>query len=345
VAYQLSGLVAQFGGELIGDDISISQVATLGTAKRDHIVFVADPKYLKQLSSTQAGAVILTPSVSDATLLPRIVTQNPYLYFARVAALMNPPARPAPGIHPTAFVDEGAEIDTTASIGAHASIGRGAHVGAGTILEAGCRIGDNVQIGRDCRFYSNTVVYHGCQIADRVVVHAGAIIGSDGFGNAWTGSEWFKIPQLGIVRIGCDVEIGASTTIDRGALGDTVIEDGVRLDNQIQIAHNVYIGRNTAMAACVGVAGSARIGANCVLGGSAMILGHVELADRVNVMAATYVSKSIKKAGTYVGQYPVQTYEDWLANASHLRRLDSLATRLKALERRVGKADVDEHNK
>ena len=339
MAYRLSELVERFGGELHGDDVVVEQVASMEAAGPHELVFVGDQKYLKQLDDTRAGAVVLTAATVDATSLPRIVSPNPYLYFARVAALLNPPARPRPGVHPTAFVDASAVVDASASIGPLASVGAHARIGANTVLEAGCRIGDGVNIGGDCRFYPNVVVYHGCTIGDRVVVHGGAVIGSDGFGNAWTGSEWFKIPQLGSVRIGNDVEIGASTTIDRGALGDTVLEDGVRLDNQIQIAHNVHVGRNTAMAACVGVAGSARIGANCMLGGSAMILGHVEIADRVNVMAATYVGKSIKKAGTYVGQYPVQSYDDWLANASHLRRLDGLATRLKDLERRVGKTD------
>jgi len=342
VTYLLSEIAARFGGELIGEDIRVERVATLEAAGPSDIVFVGDPKYAKQLATTAAGAVIVNAALAAATSLPRIVVPNPYLCFARTANLLHPPARPAPGIHPSAVIAEDVVLGEGCHVGAFVSIGAGSRIGANTVLEAGCRIGTGVAIGADGYCHPNVVVCADTQIGARVILHPGAVIGSDGFGNAWQGDGWFKIPQLGRVVIGDDVEVGASTTIDRGALGDTTIEDGVRLDNQIQIGHNVHIGKHTALAGCVGVAGSTRIGAYCTFGGSAMILGHLDIADRVNIMAGTLVGKSIKKAGTYVGQYPVQTHEDWLANASHLRRLDALAGRLKELERKVGHAVTDD---
>jgi len=342
VTYLLSDIVARFGGELIGEDIGVDNVATLEAAGATDIVFVGDPKYAKQLAGTGAGAVIVNAASVDLTTLPRILVSNPYLFFARTATLLNPPARPAPGVHPSAVVSDGVTLGEGCHIGPFVTIGAGSEIGANVVLEAGCRVGTDVVVGADSFCHPNVVLCAGTRLGARVIIHPGAVIGSDGFGNAWQGDGWFKIPQLGRVVIGDDVEIGASTTVDRGALGDTVIEDGVRLDNQIQIGHNVHIGKHTAMAGCVGVAGSTRIGAYCTFGGSAMILGHLEIADRVNIMAGTLVGKSIKKAGTYVGQYPVQTHEDWLANASHLRRLDALAGRLKELERKVGPHGTDD---
>ncbi|WP_269533199.1 UDP-3-O-(3-hydroxymyristoyl)glucosamine N-acyltransferase [Chitinimonas sp. BJYL2] len=338
----MSELVAQLGGELLGDDVLVHQVATLEGAGVGQLAFLASAKYRKQLNDCRAAAVVVSPDMRDATTLPRIVAANPYLYFARVSTLLNPPARPVSGVHPSAIVAADAQLGDNVSIGPFVSIGQGARIGDGTVIEAGCRIGDHVEIGADGCLHPNVVVYAHCRLGDRVIIHANAVIGADGFGNAWTGEGWYKIPQIGRVLIGNDVEIGASTTIDRGALDDTVIEDGVRLDNQIQIAHNVRIGKHTAMAGCVGVAGSTHIGAYCTFGGSAMILGHLQIVDRVNVMAGTLVGKSILKAGTYVGQYPVQSHEDWLANASHLRRLDAMASRLKNIERKVGHSDADQ---
>lgn len=342
MSFRLSDFVAKLGGELVGDDLAIRQVAALETAKADELGFLANPKYRKQLAESTAGAVVLAPEARELTDKPRIVVKNPYLYFAKVSALLNPPQRPATGIHPTAVVAPDAIVADDVSIGPYVTIAAGASIGSGTVIEAGCRIGAGVEIGEGGWLYPNVVVYHDCRLGKRVTLHSGAVIGADGFGNAWDGEAWFKIPQIGRVLIGDDVEIGASTTVDRGALGDTVLEDGVRLDNQIQIAHNVHIGKHTAMAGCVGVAGSTRIGAYCTFGGSAMILGHLEIVDRVNIMAGTLVGKSVLKAGTYVGQYPVQSHEDWLANASHLRRLDAMAQRLKELERRIGRQDADQ---
>lgn len=340
----LSELIRYFGGELHGADVAITQVAGLDTATATHLGFLSNPKYRKQLQDSAAGAVVLGPDAQDATDKPRIVVKQPYLYFARVSAFLNPVARPAAGVSAAASIAGSAQIDPSAHIAAQVTVGEGVRIGRRVVVHAGCRIGDGVTLGDDVLLYPNVVIYHDCHLGHRVIVHSGAVIGADGFGNAWDGEAWFKIPQIGRVMIADDVEIGASTTIDRGALGDTVIEEGVRLDNQIQIAHNCRIGRHTAMAGCVGVAGSTHIGAYCTFGGSAMILGHLEIADKVNVMAGTLVGKSILKAGTYVGQYPVQSHADWLANASHLRRLDALAQKVKELERQLANQTNHAHH-
>lgn len=331
----LSQLIAQFGGELVGADIVVSQVANFELAEADDISFVAHEKYLAAAEASAAGALVVGTSWRGMVTKPHIVAAQPYLYFARIAALFNPPFAAHPGIHPSAIIASSAHIEPSAQIGPLVSIADGASIGAHTLIEAGCRIGPHAVIGEGAHLYPNVVIYHDCIIGNRSIIHSGAVIGADGFGNAWDGANWVKIPQIGRVVIGEDVEIGASTTIDRGALGDTVIEDGVRLDNQIQIGHNCHIGRHTAMAGCVGVAGSTKIGAYCTFGGSAMILGHLDIVDRVNVMAGTLVGKSILQPGTYVGQYPVQTHADWLANASHLRRLDALAKKVKELEKKL----------
>jgi UDP-3-O-[3-hydroxymyristoyl] glucosamine N-acyltransferase len=336
VAYHLSDFVRQFGGELIGDDIAVAQVATLESATSSDLVFVGHAKYAAKLATSAAGAVILSADNATITDRPRLVVANPYLYFAQVATVLNPTPLPAPGVHPQALVAASASLGEGVSIGAFATVGEGAVIGDGAVIEAGCRIGDGVILGDGSRCYGNVVIYAGCQIGNRTIIHANAVIGADGFGNAWTGSAWFKIPQIGRVVIGDDVEIGSATTIDRGALGDTVIEDGVRIDNLVQIAHNVRIGKHTAIAACTGIAGSSHIGAYCTIAGAVMMVGHVEVADRVTVLGGTLVGKSISQPGVYGGHYPMQKHEDWLGNAAHLRRLDSMAKRIKELERQVG---------
>lgn len=338
--FLLSEVVAKLGGELHGEDVRISGIASLEAAGMGEISFLANPKYRKQLASTQAGAVIVSADALADLRKPAIVCRNPYLYFAKVSSLLNPVTKPSPGRHVSVVVAASARIDATAAIGALATIGENAVIGPGVVIGAGCRIGDGVSIGADSCLYPNVVIYPQCVVGERVIIHAGAVLGADGFGLAWDQDHWFKIPQIGRVVIGNDVEIGANTTIDRGALGDTVLADDVKLDNQIQIAHNVQIGAHTALAGCVGVAGSTRIGAHCTFGGSAMVLGHLEIADRVNVMAGTLVGKSIKQAGTYTGWYPVQKHEDWLSNAAHLRHLDKLAQKVKALERQLATLGV-----
>lgn len=334
VAYRLSDIVGKLGGRLLGDSqVQVSQVATLERAGPDQISFLANSKYRAQLAGTRAGAVIVSEQDADATSLPRIVSDNPYAYFAKVSAIMNPPPPAKPGIHSSAIIGPGARIDPTASIGAMTVVGQAATIGAHSIVGDGCCIGDNVVIGSYARLYPRVVIYHDCVAGDRLIAHSGAVIGSDGFGMAMEDGRWIKIPQIGKVIIGDDVEIGANTTIDRGALDDTVIEDGVKLDNQIQVAHNVRIGAHTAIAGCVGIAGSTTIGKYCRIGGSAGILGHLHIADHVEIAAFTLIGKSIRKAGSYVGIFPFSAVDDWRRNSMHLRHLDELAGRIRSLEK------------
>ncbi|WP_137938345.1 UDP-3-O-(3-hydroxymyristoyl)glucosamine N-acyltransferase [Chitinivorax sp. B] len=333
--FRLSELVARFGGELIGDDIVISYVAPLDGAGVGALSFLANPKYRNQLADTQAEAVIVPAAAKDATDRPRIVAKDPYLYFAQVSSLLNPPQRLAVGVHPSAMVAASAQLGVNVAIAANAVVGEGVVLGDNTEIFAGAVIGDGVIIGAGSRVYGNVTIYHGCVLGKRCTVHSGAVIGADGFGLAWTGQDWFKIPQIGRVVIGDDVEVGANTTIDRGAMADTIIEDGAKLDNQIQIAHNCVIGKHTAIAGCVGIAGSTRIGAYCTVGGAAMFVGHIEICDKVHIAGGTLVSKSITKPGAYAGNYPMAPRDEWLKNAAHIRHLDALATRVKALERQL----------
>jgi UDP-3-O-[3-hydroxymyristoyl] glucosamine N-acyltransferase len=334
--YRLAEIVQRFGGELRGDpDVLITQVATLETAGPGHISFFSNPRYRKQLELTQADAVLVTADVAETTERARIVCKDPYAYFARLSALLNPLPSVVPGIHPSAAIHPSARVAQSASIGAFVAIGAGVEVGEGTMIEAGCVIGDRVRIGSGCWLYANVTLYHDCVIGDRVILHSGGVIGADGFGIAWEEGRWNKIPQIGRAIIENDVEIGANTTIDRGALDDTVIEEGVKLDNQIQIGHNCRIGAHTAIAGCVGIAGSTRIGRYCRIGGGAMISGHLDIADHVEISGATTVAKSILKPGTYTGMFPVSLHRAWLTNASHIRHLDSLVDRVRQLEARI----------
>lgn len=336
ISYRLADIAAQLGGYVLGDgEVRVAQVATLENAQAGHISFLTNSKYRAQLANTLAGAIILGEADAAATALPRIVSDNPYAYFARVSALLNPLPEVRPGVHPGAIVAVSAKIDATASIAATAVIGEGVTIGAHSVIAEGCCIGANTVIGSRARLYPNVVVYHDCIIGDNLIAHSGAVIGSDGFGIAMDAGRWVKIPQIGRVVIGNDVEIGANTTIDRGALDDTVIEDGVKLDNQIQVAHNVRIGAHTAIAGCVGIAGSTTIGKYCRIGGSAGILGHLQIADHVEISSFTLVGKSIKKLGSYSGIFPFSSNDDWRRNAVHLRHLDELVKRIKVLEQQI----------
>jgi UDP-3-O-[3-hydroxymyristoyl] glucosamine N-acyltransferase len=318
----VADIVARLGGECVGDSsLSIDRVATLEAATSNSIGFLANPRYRSQLAITEAGCVIVAPALRDeaAARGTAIITADPYLYYARLSQWWVGGVRPIvqSGVHSSAVVDVGADVNASASIGPLACIGAGASIGAYT------RIGARV------------VVADGCHIGERCIVHPGAVIGADGFGFAPNAGQWEKIEQLGGVRIGNDVEIGANTCIDRGALDDTVIEDGVKLDNLVQIGHNVRVGAHTAMAGCVGVAGSARIGAHCTLGGGAIVLGHLELADHVHVSAATTITRSILVPGQYSGMFPFDDNAAWEKNAATLRRLHALRDRLRALEKKT----------
>jgi len=331
---RLDEIVARFGGELTGPgDVTISRIATLDAAGPGDLAFLANPKYRQQLATTRAAAVIMAPP-AEAGPAAVILTPQPYLYYARVAQWLSPTPAAEAGIHPSAVVES--EVPVSASIGPNVWIGAGARIGDGAAIAANCSIGPGAEIGADTRLAANVAVYAGCRIGARCLIHSGAVIGADGFGFAREGDgSWVKVPQVGRVLIGDDVEIGAGTTIDRGALGDTVIGDGVKLDNQIQVGHNVHIGACTAMAGCVGIAGSAVIGERCTVGGGAVILGHLRIGDDVNISAGTLVAKSIPKPGTYSGTVPFLEHGEWLRNFSRLRHLDAMADKIHALEQRL----------
>ncbi|HVL36440.1 MAG TPA: UDP-3-O-(3-hydroxymyristoyl)glucosamine N-acyltransferase [Burkholderiales bacterium] len=320
-ALTLDEIAGRLGGRVEGDGTTrVHQVGSLQGAVPGEIAFLASPRHRHHLAATRASAVILAAEAEALTALPRIVCEQPALYFARLSQLFNPLTTQPEGIHPSAVVAAGARLGARVSIG------------------AGCVIGEGVQIGDDSCLYPRVVVYPGCTLGRRVIVHAGAVIGADGFGIVRDAEgRWIKVPQIGAVRIGDDVEIGANTTIDRGALDDTVIEEGVKLDNLVQIGHNARIGAHTAMAGCAGVAGSAVIGRHCTLGGAANVLGHLSLADHVNVSAGTMISRSIRQAGTYTGLYPFDENKAWARNTALVRHLADLAERLRTLERKEKK--------
>ena len=316
--FTLGQIAARLGGRVAGDSQTlIRQVGSLERAAAGQITFLSSSRNKSKLAQTRAAAVILAPENERLTKLPRIVAENPYAYFARVSQLFNPVVLQASGVHPSAVVSKAASLGKNVSIG------------------PGCVIGDDVAIGDDSCLYPRVVIYPNCTLGKRVVVHSGAVIGADGFGIAREegrdegreGGRWVKIPQIGGVRIGDDVEIGANTTIDRGALDDTMIEEGVKLDNQVQVGHNVRIGAHSAVAGCVGIAGSADIGRHVTIGGAAMIVGHIRIADHVHVSVGTLISRSLSKPGTYTGFYPFDEHEAWRRNAAQLRRLGKAKSR------------------
>jgi UDP-3-O-[3-hydroxymyristoyl] glucosamine N-acyltransferase len=333
VTLRLGAIVEALGGVLHGDpELLIEGLAPLDEAQSSDVSFLSQARYAAQLASTQAGCVIVGPAhVQQARARGACIeTEQPYLYFARVTQLWKRrlPRLQQPRIHPSAVIDPHAHIDPTAIIGPLCVVEQGAMIGAGTQLTS------RVTVGADCR------------VGQRCILHSGVVIGADGFGFALDGARWEKIEQLGAVRIGDDVEIGANTCIDRGALHDTVIEDGVKLDNLIQIGHNVHVGRHTAMAGCVGVAGSARIGAHCTVGGGAVVLGHLSLADGVHVSAASVVTRSINKPGQYTGVFPLDDNAAWEKNAVTLKQLARLRDRVRALEAKLAASDdrTDNHS-
>jgi UDP-3-O-[3-hydroxymyristoyl] glucosamine N-acyltransferase len=333
-SYSLREITRLLGGEIEGDPgIEVRRVSTLENASPDSIAFLANARYLQQIKTTRAGAVIVGESGRGAARIPRIVCANPYAYFARVSALFNPAPGARAGVHAAAVVDGSARVAADAEIGPCAVIDRGADIRPGCVIGAGCYIGEGVAIGPGSRLYANVTVYHGCEIGSGVILHSGVVIGADGFGLAPDAGRWIKVPQVGRVRIGNEVEIGANTTVDRGAIDDTVIDEGVKLDNQIQVGHNVHIGAHTVIAGCVGIAGSARIGRHCRIGGGAGIGGHITIADGVDISAFTVVTKSIDRPGTYTGTYVFEPHREWLRNAAQLRHLGELARRVRALEK------------
>jgi len=340
-AVALAEVVAALGGTLVGDPaMPIERLAPLDTADARSLSFLANPRYAQQLDTTAAACVIVAPALCARAEKrgAAIVADDPYLYFARLTQWWAARARPAvaAGVHASAIVDAGAVVDPTARIGALAHVAGGAVIGARADIGSHCAIGAGAVVGEGTRLAPHVTLGDRCRIGARGIVHAGVVIGADGFGFAAAGygddARWEKIAQLGAVRIGDDVEIGANTCIDRGALDDTVIGDGVKIDNLVQIGHNVHIGDHTAIAGCVAIAGSARIGRHCRIAGAASIVGHIVLADGVGVSAATLVTRSLAAPGQYTGVYPLDDHASWEKNAATLRQLHRLRERLRDLE-------------
>ncbi|MCC6206820.1 MAG: UDP-3-O-(3-hydroxymyristoyl)glucosamine N-acyltransferase [Gammaproteobacteria bacterium] len=342
--FSLGDLAERFGGEVHGDGACmIHAVATLEQAGPGEITFLANPHYRGLLAGTNASAVILAPRFVGDCPTHALVTDNPYSVYARVAQLLYPSRRLVPGVHRSACVEASSVLKEGVSIGANAVIGAQVRVGRDVRIGPGCVVEDGVEIGAGSTLVANVTVCHGSRIGERALIHPGVVIGADGFGFARDREGWIKIPQLGCVIIGDDVEVGANTTIDRGALEDTVIEEGVKLDNQIQVAHNVRIGAHTAIAGCTGIAGSTRIGRRCAIGGGVGILGHLEIADDVQITARTLVTHSITASGSYSSGTPLEATAAWRKNHVRMKQLDDMAKRLSELERLVmAKMDEDE---
>jgi UDP-3-O-[3-hydroxymyristoyl] glucosamine N-acyltransferase len=322
--FTLGELAVRFGLTLQGEpELKVHSVATLARAESGGLSFLANSRYRRQLETTKATAVLV--SAEDAAHCPvaALIHPNPYLAYARIAALMHPEVSPAPGIHPSAVVSSRARAAASASIGPLVVVEDDAEIGERVSLGPGCIVQRGARIGADSVLVSRVNLYPGVTLGKRCILHAGAVVGADGFGFAQNSGTWVKVPQLGSVRIGDDVEIGANTTIDRGAIDDTVVEDGVKLDNQIQVGHNVVIGAHTAIAACTGISGSTVIGQRCMIGGMVGFAGHLTIADDVVVTGCSLVSASIKKSGSYSSGMPTVETRLWRRMVAHLRRLDS----------------------
>jgi UDP-3-O-[3-hydroxymyristoyl] glucosamine N-acyltransferase len=332
--YSIAELAERFGLTASGDGSrAIDGVGTLVGAGPSQLSFLSNSKYTAQLAATRAGVVVLREENLADCPTAALVAADPYVAYAKIAALFERlPAAPA-GIHPSAVVAASAQVSSSASVGPGCVIADRAVIGDGVVLGPHCIIGEDCTVGAQSRLVARVTLVTRVTLGQRVLVHPGAVIGSDGFGLAFDKDHWIKLPQLGGVRIGDDCEIGANTTIDRGALDDTVLEEDVRLDNQIQIAHNVHVGAHTAMAGCAAVAGSAKIGRYCMIGGNAGVLGHLELADRVTITAKSLVTHSIREPGEYSSGVPLQDNRQWRKNAARFKHLDEYARRLSALEK------------
>ena len=335
--YRLSQIAAELGGEVRGEDIAVAAVRPLADADAAHISFLANPKYKAEVHESRAGAVIVSPKVADEFAgRSLIVAADPYLYFAKVARLFSPVVKARAGVHPTAVVEPSATVPASCEIGAHAYIGENTVLGencrilAGAVVEHDCTLGDEVVVR------ANAVIYYGCTLGNRVEIHSGAVIGADGFGLAFAGDSWFKIPQTGAVTLGDDVEIGSNTNIDRGAMSDTTVGRGTKIDNQVQIGHNCKIGEHTVIAAKTGISGSVTIGNYCIIGGGVGTVGHISIADKTTIGGGTSVTHSITESGQHVaGIFPMSSYRDWARNAVYIHRLGETEKRLKQLEKQV----------
>jgi len=321
--FSLGELAVRFGLELRGEpSLRVSRVATLSHAQPGTLSFLANPKYRRQLESTRATAVLVAPENAASCPVAALVDPNPYLAYARIAGVLHPEAPAAPGIHPSAVVSAKARVAPSASVAALAVIEDDAQIDDWVLVGPGSIVQHGAHIGADSRLIARVTVCAGVRIGQRCILHAGAVVGADGFGFAPDAGTWLKVPQIGSVQIGDDVEIGANTTIDRGAIEDTLVEQGVKLDNQIQVGHNVTIGAHTAVAGCVGISGSTTIGRRCMIGGGVGIAGHLTIADDVVVTGCSLVSASIRQAGSYSSGMPAVETRLWRRMVAHLRRLD-----------------------
>ena len=319
--YSLGELAVRFGLELQGDpETRVSHVATLSQATPGSLSFLANSKYRRTLQTTRAGAVVLAAADASGCPVAALIGPNPYLSYARIAELLHPAPKAAPGVHPAAVVSPAVRIPASASVGALAVIEDDVEIGERAVIGPGCVVQRGARVGADTHLVARVNLYPGVVLGERGLVHAGAVIGADGFGFAPDRGTWFKVPQVGSVRIGDDVEIGANTTIDRGAIGDTVVEHGAKLDNQIQVGHNVIIGEHTAIAACTGISGSTTIGRRCLIGGMVGFAGHLNIADDVMVTGCSLVSASIREAGSYSSGMPTVPTRAWRRMVAHLRR-------------------------
>ena len=341
--WPLGRLAEELGAELRGDPERVVRgIAPLGAAGEGDLSFLANRRYLADLRATRAGAVILAPDDADSSPTAVLVLSNPYLGYARAAALMEDLPAPESGVDPSAVVAPTAVVSSAACIGPLAVIESGASVGPGAWIGPGSVVGAEAVVGEGTRLVANVTVCRGVRLGPRCLLHPGVVLGADGFGLANDGGTWVKIAQLGSVRIGADVEIGANTTVDRGALHDTVIGNGVKIDNQVQIAHNVVIGPDTAIAGCVAIAGSVRIGARCIIEGAVMISGHLELADDVHVTGGSAVARSIDRSGVWSSGMPAQETHVWRKMWIRMQKLDEFARRLRRLEQSVSGKHSDD---
>jgi UDP-3-O-[3-hydroxymyristoyl] glucosamine N-acyltransferase len=345
VAVRLGELAARFGCELHGDPaVAVECVATLQEAAPGAISFLANPRYRRHLPGTRATAVVLdAASVVDCPT-NSLIADNPYATYARIAQLLYPVVPVTAGRHPSAVVEPDAIVDASAWIGPHAYVGAAARIGAGASVGPGCNVLAGAQIGAGTRLVAQVTLADGVRVGTRCLLHPGVVIGADGFGHSPDSDGYIKIPQVGSVVIGDDVEVGANTTIDRGAIGDTVVENGVKIDNQVQVGHNCRIGEHTVISGCVGISGSVTIGKRCMIGGMVGVVGHLQIADDVYLTGKTMVSHSITKAGLYSGQLPFDEARRFRRNSARFQQLDELARRVRALERRgeTGTPDADE---
>ena len=341
--FTLSQIIEKLGGELRGENISVHAVAPAARATTQEITFLANPKYKQDVHDSRAGAIIVASKAAD--LFPDrnvIVVPDPYLYFAKVARLFHPIVPARAGIHPSAV------IETSALVPASCEIGANVYIGANTVLGERCRVLANTVVehdcilGDDCFLHPNVTVYFGCTLGQRVELHSGCVIGADGFGLAFAGDSWFKIPQTGGVTLGDDVEIGSNTNIDRGAMSDTIVGRGTKIDNQVQIAHNCKVGEHTVIAAQTGISGSTEIGSYCVIGGGVGTVGHITIADKTNIGGGTNITHSIKESGQhYASIFPMQTYKEWVRNGVYINHLNEMHKRIKALEAKLDKSDEE----